>query len=212
MIKSLIIDDHPVVRKGLIQFLKDDPENRFDYIAEAGNVKEMMEKLNSSHFDIVLLDISMPGRSGLEMIKDIKRIKPGTPILIISVYPEEQYAVKAMKLGAYGYLNKACSPSELISAILRITGGKRYISPVIAEKLTNDILFESKKPLHELLSVREQEVLQLIASGKKVTDISMELSLSPKTISTYRQRILSKLNLKSTSEIIRYAFKEKLID
>jgi len=212
LINILIIDDHPVVRRGIIQFLRDDPERRFGSIEEAGNGGEMIDKLISSDFDIILLDNSMPGRSGLELIQDIKNLKPDLPVLMLSIYPEEQYAIRAMKMGASGYLNKGCSPEELISAIVKITRGGRYISLSLADKLAHHILSESNKPLHETLSVRELQVLLHLASGKKVIDISRELSLSPKTISTYRTRILSKLNLRSTSDIIRYAFKEGLSD
>ncbi|MBK7628143.1 MAG: response regulator transcription factor [Bacteroidales bacterium] len=210
MIRILITDDHPVVRRGIRQLLEDDKEERFGKIEEAGSGKELLEKLNLSDFDVVLLDISLPGRSGLDLLVDIKKLKPALKVVILSIYPEEQYALRALKMGAAGYLTKASAPDELISAVIKASQGGRYISASLAEKITSNLIEDSDSPLHEKLSVRELEVLSLLATGKTMSNIANLLSLSPKTISTYRERILSKLKLKTTSDIIRYAIKEGL--
>lgn len=212
MIRILITDDHPIVRRGIRQLLEDDKEERFGNIAEAGNGKELLEKLNSAEFDVILLDISLPGRSGLELLGDIKKLKPAVKVVILSIYPEEQYALRALKMGAAGYLTKASAPDELISAVIKASQGNRYISASLAEKITSNLIEDTDSPLHEKLSVRELEVISLLASGKTMSNIAIELSLSPKTISTYGERILSKLNLKTTSDIIRYAIKEGLTE
>ena len=210
MISILITDDHPIVRKGIRQLLEDDLYERFGNIDEAGNGNEMLEKINSSDFDVVLLDISLPGRNGLELLGEIKKIKPGISVVILSIYPEEQYAIRALKLGASAYLTKASAPEELIAAVVKASQSERYITSSLAEKITFNLIEESESPLHDKLSVRELEVVSYLASGKKISNIANELSLSPKTISTYRERILLKLNLKTTSDIIRYAIKEGL--
>jgi DNA-binding NarL/FixJ family response regulator len=210
MIKVIITDDHPIVRRGIRQILDDDKEERFGFIEEAGDGAELLQKLEKDDFDIVLLDISLPGRSGLELLSEIKKNKPKVSVIILSIYPEEQYAMKAFKLGASGYLNKASAPDELISAIIKTFNGGRYISPSLAQKITFNVLEEKDSPLHEKLSARELEVISLLSSGMTLSKIAEKLSLSPKTISTYRKRILEKLNLNTTSDIIRYAIKEGL--
>jgi len=210
MLDILIIDDHPIVRKGLILLLEEDPEKRFSAIKEAGNRKEMLEMLRIHDFDVILLDISIPGRNGLELLSEIKKIKPSLPVLMLSIYPEEQYATRSIKMGASGYLNKASQPGELINAIIKVSKGGRYISPSLAEFLAHSYIEDEERPLHEKLSVREQEVVVKLASGMPLSEIARELSLSPKTISTYRERILTKLQLKTTSDIIRYALKKGL--
>ena len=210
MISILITDDHPIVRKGIRQLLEDDQYERFGNIDEAGNGIELLDKLKSFDFDVVLLDISLPGRNGLELLADIKRTKPEVFVVILSIYPEEQYALRALKLGASAYLTKASAPGELVAAVVKASQGERYITSSLAEKITFNLIEEKESPLHEKLSVRELEVVSYLASGKKISNIASELSLSPKTISTYRERILSKLNLKTTSDIIRYAIKEGL--
>jgi len=210
MITILITDDHPIVRKGIRQLLEDDPDERFGSIEEAGSGKEMFEKLQVQHFDLVLLDISLPGRSGLELVSDLRKVYPDTAVVILSIYPEEQYALRALKLGASGYLTKASAPEELIAAVIKASNGEKYITSGLAEKIAFNLIEEKETPLHENLSVRELEVVSLLASGKTLSKIAAELSLSPKTISTYRERILEKLNIKTTSDIIRYAIKEGL--
>jgi len=211
MIRVLITDDHPIVRQGIRQILEDDKDLRFGLIEEACNGKELLEKIGEKDFDVVLLDISLPGRSGLELISDVKRLKPATSILILSIYPEEQYALRALKLGAMGYLTKASAPEELIDAVVKTARGTRYITASLADKIALDFFTDKDKPLYAGLSARELEVLALLSSGKTISSIGKELSLSPKTISTYRERILNKLNLKTTSDIIVYAIKEGLV-
>jgi len=208
MINVLITDDHPIVRRGLKQLLEDDKDERFGILEEAGCGKEMLEKLACLEFDVVLLDISLPGRNGLELLVDIKRIKPKIPVIMLSIYSEEQYAVRAIKLGASGYLNKASAPDELITAIFKVSQGGRYLPSSLAEKLADNAFDEKEGPLHDQLSVRELEVISLLASGMTLSSIAEELSLSPKTISTYRTRILSKLKLRTTSDIIKFAINE----
>jgi len=210
MITILITDDHPIVRKGIRQLLEDDPNEIFGLIEEAGSGKEMFEKLQVQHFDLVLLDISLPGRSGLELVSDLRKVYPDTAVVILSIYPEEQYALRALKLGASGYLTKASAPEELIAAVIKASNGEKYITSGLAEKIAFNLIEEKETPLHEKLSVRELEVVSLLASGKTMSKIATDLSLSPKTISTYRERILEKLNIKTTSDIIRYAIKEGL--
>jgi two-component system, NarL family, invasion response regulator UvrY len=209
--KVLITDDHPIVRKGIRQILEDEQFKRFNEIDEAGNGRELLEKITISNYDIILLDISMPGRSGLDLINDIKKIRPAACIVILSIYQEEQYAIRAFKLGASGYLTKDSAPAELLSALGKVLSGERYIPSVLAEKITFDLIDQKDSSQHHDLSVREMQVMQLLASGKTITGIASELSLSPKTISTYKERIMDKLKLSSTSDIIRYALREGLV-
>jgi DNA-binding NarL/FixJ family response regulator len=206
MTKVLITDDHPVVRRGIRQILED--EKDISLIDEAGSGKELLDKLNENIYDIVLLDISLPGRSGLDLIQQIKKVQPSLAILMLSIYSEEIYAIKALKSGASGYLTKSSAPEELVSAIFKVSKGERYISSSLAYKMAENLLSESEKPLHDLLSARELEVLNLFAAGKTVGRIAEELSLSPKTISTYRERLLEKLKLSTTADLIRYAIME----
>jgi DNA-binding NarL/FixJ family response regulator len=206
MIKVLITDDHPVVRRGIRQILEDD--DRISLVQEAGNGKELFERLKEQLFDVILLDISLPGRSGLDLIEQIKRTQSSASILILSIHSEEMYAIKALKAGAAGYLTKTSAPEELISAINKVSNGERYISTSLADKIAESVISGSEKPLYQLLSAREVEVLQLFSEGKKVVQIAAELSLSPKTVSTYRERLLKKLKLHTTSDLIRYAIME----
>lgn len=206
MIDVLITDDHPVVRRGIRQILEDD--DRISLVQEAGNGKELFERLKEQLFDVILLDISLPGRSGLDLISQIKRTQQSAAILILSIHSEVMYAIKALKSGAAGYLTKTSAPEELISAIIKVSKGERYISPSLADALAESLISDSEKPLYQLLSAREVEVLQLFSEGKKVVQIAAELSLSPKTVSTYRERLLEKLKLHTTSDLIRYAIME----
>jgi two-component system, NarL family, invasion response regulator UvrY len=206
MINVLITDDHPVVRRGIRQILEDD--ERIGLVQEAGDGKELFEKLEEQSFDVILLDISLPGRSGLDLISQIKKTQQSVAILILSIHSEAMYAVKALKSGAAGYLTKTSAPEELISAIIKVSKGERYISPSLADAMAESLITGSEKPLYQLLSVRELEVLEFFAEGKKVVQIASELSLSPKTIGTYRERLLEKLKLRSTAELIRYAIME----
>jgi DNA-binding NarL/FixJ family response regulator len=206
MINVLITDDHPVVRRGIRQILEDD--ERIGIVQEAGDGKELFEKLKEKLFDVILLDISLPGRSGLDMISQIKRTQQSAAVLILSIHSEALYAINALKSGAAGYLTKTSAPEELLSAIYKVSKGERYISPSLADAMAESLISGSEKPLYKLLSTRELEVLQLFAEGKMVVQIAAELSLSPKTIGTYRERLLEKLKLHTTADLIRYAIME----
>lgn len=210
MIKILIADDHAVVRKGLKQILAETS----DIVAtdEAINGQEVLEKVRKNDYDIVMLDISMPGRNGLDILKQVKNEKPEMSVLILSMHPEEQYAVRALKAGASGYLTKDSAPDELILAIRKISQGRKYITSSLAERLAFYLEVDSEKPLHEALSDREYEVMRMIASGKTVKEIAEELFLSIKTISTYRSRILEKMGMKNNTELVHYALKNRLLD
>lgn len=199
----LITDDHPVVRRGLRQILED--ESRFRSIDEAGNGEELCKRMSEKKYDVVLLDISMPGRSGLEMIGHIKKINPGTAVLILSIHSETLYAIQALKLGASGYLTKNSAPDELIDAVMRVSSGRKHISDSVAECLATRIHDEPGEKAKPFLSTRESDVLAHLAEGKTLSQIAEELLLSPKTVSTYRERLLKKLNLKTTADLIRYA-------
>jgi two-component system invasion response regulator UvrY len=208
MIKVLITDDHPVVRRGIKQILQEDES--ISIIDEASDGKELVQKIISDEYDVVLLDISLPGRSGLDLISQIKKIRKKTAVLILSIHSEEIYAIKALQFGASGYVTKTSAPEELITAVHKVSRGERYISQTLAEKLTDNILNKIEKPLTQLLSAREMEVLHYLAAGKTIADIASELSLSSKTISTYRERLLEKLKLKTTADLIRYSILEEL--
>ncbi len=208
-IKILIADDHPIVREGYKKILSDTED--MVVADEAENGQEVLEKTRKKEYDLILLDISMPGRSGLEILKELKNEKPKLQVLILSIYPEEQYAIRAFRAGASGYLTKASAPNELITAIRKIAQGGRYISSSLAEKLTYYLDVDAAKPLHETLSDREYQVMLMIASGKTVTEIAEELHLSVKTISTYRTHIIEKMKLKNNAEITLYAVQNKLV-
>lgn len=208
--KILIADDHAVVREGLKQILSENPN--INVAAEASTGHEVLQQIEKNNFDVVVLDISMPGRGGLDILKEIKNKRPKLPVLILSMYPEEQYAVRVLKAGASGYMTKDSAPHELINAIKQISKGKKYVSPSLAEKLAVDLEVNTGRPLHESLSDREYQVMCKIASGKTLKEISDQLSLSIKTISTYRSRILEKMNMKSNAELTHYAIKNKLVD
>lgn len=179
---------------------------------EASNGQEALNKVSENNYDVVLLDISMPGRNGLDILKQLKREKPKLHVLMLSVYPEEQYAVRALRAGASGYLTKESAPSELIAAVRKISQGGKYVTSLLAEKLAFDLEFYVEEPHHKLLSDREYQVMCMIATGKTVKEIARELSLSVQTISTYRTRILEKMKMKNNAEIIHYAVKQGLVD
>lgn len=210
MIRIIIVDDHAVVRRGLKQIL----DETLDLVVadEASSGFELLEKVKKSKFDVVLLDISMPGIDGLDTLKELKIIKPELPVLIFTVYPEDQYAVRVLKAGASGYINKETEPDKLIDAIRKVARGGKYISPYLAELLAFNLDMAGKQPIHEKLSDREFQVMLMVAKGKKVKDIAEQLSLSINTINTYRNRILEKMDLKSNVEITHYAIKNQLID
>ncbi len=207
--KVLIGDDHSVVRKGLKMIIEEEYPNAL--IAEAIDGADLIKKSSSENWDIIISDISMPGRSGVEIIKTLKEINPKTPILILSVHAPEQYAVRTLKAGASGYLTKESAPEDLVKAIKQITGGRKYITPDIAEMLIEHQGMKEDSLQHKQLSNREFEVMKLLAYGKKVSDIGEELSLSINTISTYRTRILEKMHMNNNAELTKYAINNGLI-
>ena len=205
----LIADDHTIVRKGIKQILME--EFIEAVIEEVADGNEMLHKIRSEKFDIVISDISMPGRSGLESLKQVKEEFPKLPVLILSMHSEDQYAIRVLKAGASGYLTKDSAPEELVKAVKQIISTGRYISPAVADKLAENINQNSTEELHESLSDREFEVLKMIGSGKTVSEIAQILSLSVNTISTYRVRILEKTKLHSNSEVMHYVLENKLV-
>ena len=210
MIKILIADDHAIVREGLKRIVAETADMAVADEAISGH--EVLEKVRNNEYDVVILDISMPGRGGVDILKQLKGQKPHLPILILSMHPEEQYAVRVLKAGAAGYLTKESAPDELITAIKRVSRGRKYVSPSLAEKLAFDLERDTERPYHETLSDREYQVLCMIASGKRVQEIAEELCLSVKTVSTYRSRILEKMKMKNNAELMRYAIKHGLVD
>jgi DNA-binding NarL/FixJ family response regulator len=208
--KILIADDHAVFRRGLKETIGEAfPKVTF---GEAQTALEAVEGVRQQNWDIVILDISMPGESGLDILNDLKRLRPKLPILLLSMHPEEQYARRALKAGASGYLTKESVPEELKHAVRKIVAGGRYVSATLAEKLAYDLRSGVDVPAHELLSDREFQVLRMIASGKTVKQIADEIALSVKTVSTYRARILEKTGMRTTAELIRYAIQAQLVD
>lgn len=206
--RVLIADDHAVVRRGLKQILAD--EFKPLTVGEAENAGEALCLIRERVWDVVILDISMPGRSGLEVLKEVKGLRPQLPVLILTTHPEEQYAVRVLKAGAAGYMSKESAPEHLLEAVRKVNKGGRYISPAVAELLAAQIGCDTEKQPHENLSDREYSVLCMIASGKTVGQIGQELSLSVKTISTYRARILQKMGMKTNAELTHYAISNNL--
>jgi DNA-binding NarL/FixJ family response regulator len=209
MINLLIVDDHPLIRQGLRQTFSDTEDIRV--VDEAAESASAIEKIQHNHYDAVILDISLPGRSGLDTLFQIKCLKPDLPVLILSIYPENQYAVRVLKAGADGYLTKESAPEVLIQAIRKIITGGKYISPVLAEKLADILSTNNPSATHEILSDREFQTMLAIANGKTVKEIAAEFSLSIKTVSTYRTRILHKMHLKNNAEIVCYAVRYGLV-
>ena len=209
MIRVLVADDHTIVREGLKQILSDTPD--IEVADEAANAKEVITKVNDSDYDLVLLDISFPGRSGVDVLKQLKCLKPKLPVLILSMYPEEQYAVRSLRAGASGYVTKESASDELIAAIRQVTKGKKYITTSLAERLVFELEKDYGDQPHEILSDREYQVMCLIASGKTVKEIAEALSLSVKTISTHRSRILRKMAMRNNAQLTHYAIKHGLV-
>ncbi|MGY8761989.1 MAG: response regulator [Nitrospinaceae bacterium] len=209
IIKIIIADDHPLFRRGLKHALEETPD--IEVIGEASNGDSLLSMIKSDNLDMVLLDISMPGKSGLDLLKQLKSEYSKLPILILSVYPEEQYAVRFIKAGASGYLTKESAAEKLAEAIRKIAAGGKYASTAIIEKLAFDFS-DSDKPLHETLSDREYQVFGMISIGKSLTEIGVDLSLSVKTISTHRTRILEKMKMKKNAELIHYAITRNLLE
>jgi len=209
MLRILVADDHTVVRRGLRQILLD--EFLAAHIVEVADADELFNQVLKNEWDVVITDISMPGRSGLDVLQQIRQHYPKLPVLILSVHPEDQYAIRVMRAGASGYLNKDSAPEELVKAVHRLLLGKKYITPSLAEKLAESLDQDAGRLPHESLSDREFEVLKLLAAGMAVGNIADKLSLSPTTVSTYRARILQKMNAGSNADLIRYAMENKLI-
>jgi two-component system invasion response regulator UvrY len=210
MIKVLVADDHAIVRRGLVQILTEAPD--MVVVGEASTGREVLQAVRKHDYDVLVLDIAMPEGGGLEVLQQLQTLKPDLRVLILSMYPEQQYAVRALKTGAAGYLTKESVPEELIAAICKVARGGKYVSQSLAEQLASELRGEVEKEPHETLSDREYQVMTLLAAGESIADIATELSLSVKTVSTYRARILDKLNLKSTAEIIRYALEHGLVE
>ena len=210
MIKILIGDDHSIVRRGLVELLRHELEGA--EFGEAENAQEVLALVRSQPWDLVLLDVSMPGRSGIDVLADLKLAQPKLPILVLSMHPEGQYGKRVFKAGARGYVSKNCAPEELIKAIRKVLAGGRYVSSALAEKLALDIDEDRGQAPHEALSNREFEVLRMIALGKTVSQIAEELHLSGNTISTYRARILEKMKMSTNAELMSYALRNHLVE
>lgn len=209
MIKILVADDHAIVRSGLKQILAETPD--ILVAGEAVNGQEVLDQIRNADFDLVLLDIAMPGRGGMDTLKQLRQERPKLPVLVLSMYPEEQYAIRAFKAGVSGYLTKESAPEELMSAIRKVASGGKHVSPSLAEKLVLNLDKDTEKQVHETLSDREYQVMVMIASGKTVKEIADELSLSIKTISTNRVRALNKMGMKNNAELTYYAIKLGLV-
>lgn len=209
MIRILIADDHTVVRKGLRQILVEEFTN--SVIDDVSNADDLIKKVILEKWDVVISDLTMPGKSGLEALQEIKKLQPELPVLILSIHPEEQYAIRVLKAGASGYLSKDTAPDELVNAVRRVLQGKKFITLSIAERIADSFNLDSEKLMHENLSNRELNVFKMIASGKSVSEIAESLSLSLTTVSTYRARIMGKMNMKNNASLTLYAIEHGLL-
>jgi two-component system invasion response regulator UvrY len=209
-VRVLIADDHTIVRRGLRDILIHELEDAI--CGEAKNAEEVLKQTRSHEWDLVILDLTMPGRSGLDILRDLKREQPDLPVLILSMHSEQQYGRRVLRAGAFGYLNKESAPEELLQAIRKVLTGGRYVSPTLAEKLALDLHPETERTAHERLSDRELEVLRMLGSGRTNSQIAEELHLSVTTVSTYRARILEKLNMTTTAELMHYALSNHLVE
>ncbi|MDD2914513.1 MAG: response regulator transcription factor [Gallionella sp.] len=210
MIRIMIADDHAIVRHGLRQILEEDSEMKV--VAEHANGIDALNWIRSNNCDIALIDIAMPGMNGIDMIKQLRKDVPGLPVLVISIYAEDQYAVRLIKAGAAGYLTKECAPAKIVDAVRCVAGGKKYLSPAVIELLANEIGDAHQDSPHETLSDREYQIFLLLASAHPVMKIAEMLNLSVKTISTYRSRIMEKMHLSNNAELMHYAFDKRLIE
>jgi DNA-binding NarL/FixJ family response regulator len=210
MINVIIADDHPIVRAGLKQIIAEDAG--LSAASEAGNGRELLALMRRSAYDVVLLDLTMPGMDGLDVLKQLKVEFAAVPVIILTVHPESQYALRLLRAGASGYLTKESAPDELIAAIRKVHRGGKYISPSLAEKIAFALDGAADRPLHETLSDREFQVLCMLASGKTVSEIAAELALSVKTVSTYRSRVLEKMQMRTNAELTHYAIQNSLVD
>ncbi|HZX48740.1 MAG TPA: response regulator transcription factor [Nitrospirota bacterium] len=209
MIRMIIVDDHPIFREGLKKIISESHDIVIEDEVSTG--MELLSRIKKNSYDIIILDISLPDMSGLEILGILQNEKKRPPVLIISMHPEEQYAVRALKTGASGYLTKGSIPDELLTAIRRVSAGRKYISSALAEKLAADLNKNDEQPAHDKLSDREYQVMVMLASGKTTGEVARQLLLSLPTISTYRSRILHKINLKNNAELIHYAIKHNLV-
>ena len=210
MVRVLIADDHAILRRGLIEILT--REMRDVVCAEAENAQQALAHAQSHDWDVVILDVTMPGRSGIDALADLKQARPKLPVLVLSMHAEDLYGKRVLKAGAAGYMNKDSAPEELVKAVRKVLAGGRYVSPALAEVLALELGPGADQPLHERLSVRELEVLRMIGSGKTISEIAEVLHLGVTTVSTYRARILEKMNMKTSAELMHYALRKRLVD
>ena len=210
MIRILIADDHAILRRGLKEILVRELTDAV--CGEAEDAQQVVAQIQSHDWDLVMLDISMPGRSGLDVLKDLKAMRPKLPVLVLSMHPEDQYGKRVLRAGASGYMNKKSAPEELMTAIRKLLAGGQYVSPALAERLALDLRYNEAQSGHEILSGREFEVLRMIAFGKTATQIAEELHLSVNTVSTHRARILEKMHMATTAELMHYALSNHLVD
>jgi DNA-binding NarL/FixJ family response regulator len=210
MIRVLIVDDHAIVRRGLREIFDDEFSEL--KVGEADNSRAALELITAEDWDIVLLDINIPGRNGLDMLSEFKGLKPRTPVLVVSAYPEEEFAIRSLKLGASGYLNKNSASDEVVAAAKKAMSGGKYVTALLAERLVETLGSDIQQAPHESLSSRELQVLRMVASGHAIKEIAAELGLSEKTVGTYRTRISKKLGLATNVELTRYALRHRLVD
>ncbi len=210
MIRVLIADDHAILRRGLQEILVRELEGAV--CGEAKDATEILARIQDAAWDLVILDITMPGRSGLDVLRDLKAARPKLPVLVLSMHPEDQYGKRMLSAGAAGYMNKESAPEELVKAVRKVLAGGRYVSAALAEKLASDMSEDSGRPLHEALSHREFEILRMIGAGRAVSQIAGELHLGVTTVSTYRARILIKMKMGTTAELMHYALHNRLLD
>jgi two-component system invasion response regulator UvrY len=210
MINILVVDDHALIRKGLKMLLEESPD--FEVKGEAETGTQAIKMVREQHFDLVLLDISLPDKHGMDILKQLKSEQPDIKVIVLSMYPEDQYGVRALKAGAVGYINKQSAPEKLVGAVQQVISGKKYISETLAEQLLSNLIGDSQDLLHQSLSNREYQTLCLMSSGNSLTEISEIMMLSPKTVSVYRARMLEKMNFKNNAEAVHYAIAHHLVD
>jgi two-component system, NarL family, invasion response regulator UvrY len=210
MIRVFIVDDHAILRRGIRDILTDD--KRIEVVGEAKDYNELQSQLRKVQLDVLLLDVNLPGKNGIDILKTLREQNPRIKVLMLSMYPEEQYAVRALKAGAYGYLNKASAPEQLVSAVEQIVAGRKFVTPEIAQTLVDNLAAEDGELPHTRLSDREYQTLCLMASGKRLSEIAELLALSPKTVSVYRARILEKMDMQNNAELMRYALQHRLVE
>ena len=210
MIRVVIVDDHAILRRGLTQIIAESGD--MQVVGEADSSASALRLLRDTPCEVVLLDISLPDRNGIETLKLVRKEFPGLQVLMLSMHPENQYALRALKAGAAGYLTKQSAPSQLVSAIRQVKEGRKYVTPSVEQELANSIGQDSERPPHESLSIREYQTMCLIASGKSLTDIGRQMSISVKTVSVYRARVLEKMRLKNNAELTHYAIKNQIVE